>query len=127
MLAPVVDKVGMLRREQFKSSIMQLTFPLVVSVISPGPTPIPYTSPHVDLYSYQATAPHVTAVLYLAGLAAGGELSIQGRGTVTPSQGGLVVFTSGEENTHSVGEVIKGTRFGVTMFWSCDKELGIEL
>ena len=73
LLAPVVDKVEMLVRDQFSSSTMQLTFPLVVSVISPGPTPVPYTNPHVDLYSYQATAPHVTAVLYLAGLAAGGS------------------------------------------------------
>ena len=127
MLVPVVDKVGMLVKKQFNSSKMQLTFPLVVSMISPGYTPVQYTSPHVDLYSYRDTAPHVTAVLYLTGGISGGQLSIEGRGSVSPTQGGLVVFTAGEENTHWVGEVTNGTRVGVTMFWSCDQELGMEI
>ena len=100
MLAPVVDKVGMLVKKHFNSSKMQLTFALVVSMISPG---------------------------YLTGGTSGGQLSIEGRGSVSPTQGGLVVFTAGEENTHWVGEVTRGTRVGVTMFWSCDQEMGIQI
>ena len=67
----------------------------------------------------------MTTVLYLAG-GDGGQLNIQGRGAVTPTEGGLVMFTAGEENTHSVGEVTRGIRVAITMFWSCDVEFGIE-
>ena len=41
------------------------TFPLVLSQIRAGQTGRDYSKPHVDLYSYQDTLIHFTAVLYL--------------------------------------------------------------
>ena len=102
LLTPVVDIVRVLVKEQFNTSTMHLSFPLVVSLISPGVSTVPYSYPHVDLYSYPTTAPHLTAVLYLT-TQGGGGLHIQDRGTVSPSVGGLTLFTAGEENTHWVG------------------------
>ena len=128
MLSPLIENVRMLVKKEFNTSTMFLSYPLVVSLISPGNTVVPYTLPHVDLYSYDNTAPHITAVLYLAGRGVeGGGLHIEGRGVVTPARGGLVLFTAGEENTHWVEEVTKGTRVAVTIFWSCDKDMRLKI
>ena len=108
------------------NSTMELTFPLVVSMIRPGDTPVNYTSRHVDFYSYEDTLPHMTAVLYLT-KGAGGDLVVENRGKVEPTEGGLVIFTSGEENTHWLEKVTKEVRIAVTFFLTCDDELNFEL
>ena len=64
-LKPLRMLVRSLIETEFEVKEPRLTSPLVLSQIRPGQTGRNYSRPHVDLYSYQETLIHFTAVLYL--------------------------------------------------------------
>lgn len=45
--------------------------------------------------------------------------------TVEPRVGRVLMFTSGSENPHAVERVIKGTRYAITVSFTCDQKLAI--
>jgi len=47
--------------------------------------------------------------------------------TVTPSIGRMLMFTSGRENIHFVEPVSKGTRYALTIAFSCNPEHELDL
>lgn len=46
--------------------------------------------------------------------------------TVEPKKGRISMFTSGKENLHHVEKVKSGTRYAMTISFTCDKSYGIE-
>lgn len=46
--------------------------------------------------------------------------------TVEPKKSRVLVFTSGSENPHFVERVEKGTRYAITISFTCDKILAIK-
>lgn len=42
-----------------------------------------------------------------------------------PRMGRVLMFTSGSENPHAVERVIDGTRFAITVSFTCDEKLAI--
>ncbi|CAB3244605.1 unnamed protein product [Arctia plantaginis] len=89
-----------------------------------------YWHPHVDKETYQSF--HYTTLLYL------GDYNIDFKGgrfvfvdekfnrTVEPRKSRLSMFTSGRENLHYVEKVTSGTRYAVTISFTCDKHHAIE-
>lgn len=75
---------------------------------------------------------HYTTLLYL------GDYNIDFKGgrfvfvdnkfnsTVEPRKSRLSMFTSGHENLHYVEKVISGTRYAMTISFTCDKQHAIE-
>lgn len=46
--------------------------------------------------------------------------------TVEPRAGRILMFTSGSENPHAVERVLEGTRFAITVSFTCDTKLAID-
>lgn len=46
--------------------------------------------------------------------------------TVEPRIGRVLMFTSGSENPHAVERVMEGTRFAITVSFTCDAKLAID-
>lgn len=46
--------------------------------------------------------------------------------TIEPRKGRVSMFTSGAENEHFVEKVTKGTRYAITISFTCDKVASIE-
>ncbi|KAJ7404410.1 2-oxoglutarate and iron-dependent oxygenase domain-containing protein 3 [Willisornis vidua] len=88
-----------------------------------------YWHPHVDKVTYGSF--DYTSLLYLSDYSqdfGGGRfvfLDADSNKTVEPRAGRVSFFTSGSENLHRVERVLWGTRFAITISFSCDPEHGI--
>lgn len=83
-----------------------------------------YWHPHVDKETYESF--HYTSLLYLSDFGqdfSGGRfLFIDPKQNVTlePRKGRVLMFSSGEENVHFVERVNTGTRYAITVSFTCD-------
>ncbi|XP_041283265.1 2-oxoglutarate and iron-dependent oxygenase domain-containing protein 3 isoform X2 [Onychostruthus taczanowskii] len=88
-----------------------------------------YWHPHVDKVTYGSF--DYTSLLYLSDYSkdfGGGRfvfMDADSNKTVEPRAGRVSFFTSGSENLHRVERVRWGTRFAVTISFSCDPRHGI--
>ncbi|XP_011499007.1 PREDICTED: 2-oxoglutarate and iron-dependent oxygenase domain-containing protein 3-like [Ceratosolen solmsi marchali] len=86
-----------------------------------------YWQPHVDKETYKSF--HYTSLLYLSDYGrdfeGGRFIYIDKNGvntTVEPRKGRISMFTSGSENLHAVEKVTLGTRYALTVSFTCDKD-----
>ncbi|KAM4890148.1 2-oxoglutarate and iron-dependent oxygenase domain-containing protein 3 [Sylvia borin] len=114
------------------SSAMYLTKPTFFSRMnSTGAktTHDEYWHPHVDKVTYGSF--DYTSLLYLSDYSedfGGGRfvfMDADSNKTVEPRAGRVSFFTSGSENLHRVEKVQWGTRFAITISFTCDPEHGI--
>ncbi|NXD41869.1 OGFD3 protein, partial [Copsychus sechellarum] len=114
------------------SSAMYLTKPTFFSRMnSTGAktTHDEYWHPHVDKVTYGSF--DYTSLLYLSDYSkdfGGGRfvfMDADSNRTVEPRAGRVSFFTSGSENVHRVEKVQWGTRFAITISFSCDPAHGI--
>ncbi|NXH42781.1 OGFD3 protein, partial [Dicaeum eximium] len=114
------------------SSAMYLTKPTFFSRMnSTGAktTHDEYWHPHVDKVTYGSF--DYTSLLYLSDYSkdfGGGRfvfMDADSNKTVEPRAGRVSFFTSGSENLHRVERVQWGTRFAITISFSCDPQHGI--
>lgn len=83
-----------------------------------------YWHPHVDKVTYGSF--DYTSLLYLSDYGSdftGGRfifMDTDGNKTVEPRAGRLSFFSSGSENLHRVEKVSSGTRFAITVSFTCD-------
>ncbi|XP_066188199.1 2-oxoglutarate and iron-dependent oxygenase domain-containing protein 3 [Sylvia atricapilla] len=88
-----------------------------------------YWHPHVDKVTYGSF--DYTSLLYLSDYSedfGGGRfvfMDADSNKTVEPRAGRVSFFTSGSENLHRVEKVQWGTRFAITISFTCDPEHGI--
>ncbi|XP_037029477.1 2-oxoglutarate and iron-dependent oxygenase domain-containing protein 3-like [Bradysia coprophila] len=92
-----------------------------------------YWHPHVDKETYGSF--HYTSLLYLSDFGKdfnGGRFVFEDGAehnktlyTIEPKKGRVSIFTSGAENLHYVEKVTDGSRFAITISFSCDKESAI--
>lgn len=109
---------------------LHLTSPTFFSRITPAPAQTlhdEYWHPHVDKQTYESF--HYTSLLYLSGykkeFTGGRFVFIDGpenktHSIVEPKRGRVSAFTSGAENLHQVEMVGTGTRFAITISFTCD-------
>lgn len=110
-----------------------LTHPTFFSEITSKPAVTmhdEYWHPHVDKVTYKSF--HYTTLLYLSDY----NLDFKGgrfvfvddkfNRTVEPRKARLSMFTSGHENLHFVEKVNSGTRYAMTISFTCDKQHSIE-
>ncbi|XP_065181545.1 2-oxoglutarate and iron-dependent oxygenase domain-containing protein 3-like [Sycon ciliatum] len=89
-----------------------------------------YWHPHIDRTTYPSF--YYTSLLYLATKQQdfdGGDfvfLDKSANHTVEPRAGRLSFFTSGSENVHRVTPVTQGTRYAITISFTCDKNFAIK-
>ncbi|KAJ9595057.1 hypothetical protein L9F63_013654 [Diploptera punctata] len=91
-----------------------------------------YWHPHVDKETYESF--HYTSLLYLADYGRdfeGGRFVFIDKDdntnrTVEPRKGRVSMFTSGSENVHYVERVTSGTRYAITVSFTCDEKYAIE-
>ncbi|XP_071478176.1 2-oxoglutarate and iron-dependent oxygenase domain-containing protein 3-like [Diadema antillarum] len=89
-----------------------------------------YWHPHVDKETYETF--DYTSLLYLSDYGTdfhGGRfvfIDKKGNYTIEPKMGRLSFFTSGSENTHYVEKVSRGTRYAITVSFTCDKKHAIK-
>ncbi|XP_066589500.1 2-oxoglutarate and iron-dependent oxygenase domain-containing protein 3-like [Prorops nasuta] len=83
-----------------------------------------YWHPHVDKETYESF--HYTSLLYLNDFERdfkGGRFVFMDKNvnsTVEPRKGRVSIFTSGRENLHVVERVTSGTRYALTVSFTCD-------
>ncbi|XP_075149388.1 2-oxoglutarate and iron-dependent oxygenase domain-containing protein 3-like isoform X1 [Haematobia irritans] len=92
-----------------------------------------YWHEHVDKETYPSF--HYTSLLYLTtfnkDFKGGRFVFVDGNAenrttsSIEPKKGRVSAFTSGSENRHHVEQVSEGTRFAVTISFSCDKKHSI--
>ncbi|RZF44545.1 hypothetical protein LSTR_LSTR002318 [Laodelphax striatellus] len=108
--------------------VLHLTHPTFFSRLTSDPPSTPhdeYWHPHVDKETYESF--HYTSLLYLNTF---GEDYTGGRflfidpdnhtQIVEPKKGRVSMFTSGWENVHLVERVASGTRYALTISFTCD-------
>eukprot|EP00794_Sanderia_malayensis_P017052 gene17052-18769_t len=89
-----------------------------------------YWHTHIDKITYKTF--YYTSLLYLADYGTdfmGGRFVFVGKRsnkTVEPKRGRLSFFTSGSENPHYVEKVVSGTRYAITVSFTCDKSAAIK-
>lgn len=89
-----------------------------------------YWHPHIDKVTYGSF--DYTSLLYLSDYSrdfGGGRFVFVDEGsnsTVEPKAGRLSFFTSGSENLHHVEKVRWGTRYAITISFTCDPDHSIE-
>uniref|UniRef100_A0A8C5X2X4 2-oxoglutarate and iron dependent oxygenase domain containing 3 n=1 Tax=Malurus cyaneus samueli TaxID=2593467 RepID=A0A8C5X2X4_9PASS len=114
------------------SSAMYLTKPTFFSRMNSTEaktTHDEYWHPHVDKVTYGSF--DYTSLLYLSDYSedfGGGRflfMDADSNKTVEPRAGRVSFFTSGSENLHRVEKVQWGTRFAITISFTCDPEYGI--
>uniref|UniRef100_A0A8B9KW41 Urotensin-2 receptor 2 n=1 Tax=Astyanax mexicanus TaxID=7994 RepID=A0A8B9KW41_ASTMX len=114
------------------SSQMYLTKPTFFSRInSTGAktTHDEYWHPHIDKVTYGSF--DYTSLLYLTdyGVDFGGGrfvfMDSNSNRTVEPRAGRVSFFSSGSENLHRVEKVVWGTRYAITVSFTCDPDHGI--
>ncbi|XP_026273565.1 2-oxoglutarate and iron-dependent oxygenase domain-containing protein 3-like [Frankliniella occidentalis] len=121
--------------QHFKISpdVLYLTHPTFFSRLTnlpPGTEHDEYWHPHVDKDTYKSF--HYTSLLYLSDYGDdfdGGRFIFIDKdnvnSTVEPRKGRVSMFTSGKENTHFVERVRSGTRFAMTISFTCDPKHAI--
>ncbi len=88
-----------------------------------------YWHPHIDKITYRTF--YYTSLLYLSDFGTdfmGGRFTFIGKRsnkTVEPKLGRLSFFTSGSENPHFVEKVVNGTRYAITVSFTCDPKAAI--
>ncbi|XP_054167476.1 2-oxoglutarate and iron-dependent oxygenase domain-containing protein 3-like [Oppia nitens] len=90
-----------------------------------------YWHKHIDKNTYKSF--HFTSLVYLSTYGrdfTGGRFvfidkTIQKNITIEPKLGRLSAFTSGSENEHYVERVTSGTRFAITVSFTCDPKYAI--
>lgn len=89
-----------------------------------------YWHPHVDKVTYESF--HYTSLLYLNDFNKdfkGGRFLFVNKhsanATIEPRKGRVSMFTSGAENVHMVEKVTSGTRYALTVSFTCDKKFAI--
>lgn len=94
-----------------------------------------YWHPHVDKETYSSF--HYTSLLYLSDFRRefdGGRFIFVDENkaenttlnsSIEPKKGRISVFTSGAENLHFVEQVTKGTRYAITISFTCNKKFAI--
>jgi len=88
-----------------------------------------YWHPHVDKETYKSF--HYTSLIYLNDYSIdfnGGRFFFDDKNTsviVEPKQGRLSMFTSGHENVHHVERVVSGTRYAMTVSFTCDQKSAV--
>ena len=88
-----------------------------------------YWHPHIDKETYKSF--YYTSLLYLTEYGVdfqGGRFMFVGfpsNKTVEPRVGRLSFFTSGSENQHFVEPVESGTRYAITVSFTCDRKFAI--
>ncbi|XP_068161993.1 2-oxoglutarate and iron-dependent oxygenase domain-containing protein 3 [Antennarius striatus] len=88
-----------------------------------------YWHPHIDKVTYGSF--DYTSLLYLSDYGidfTGGRfvfMDQNGNRTVEPRAGRVSFFSSGSENIHRVERVTWGTRYAITVSFTCDSELAI--
>lgn len=148
-LAPykeLTDRVAAAAAEHFGATKLWLTAPSFFSRISADRPPKiendEYWHSHVDKLQYGSFI--YTALLYLNERGVdfeGGQLTFDAPSTgggapheqtgatvlarVSPKPGRLVLFSSGHEHPHHVTEVTAGTRFAVTIAFTCDERAAL--
>ncbi|KAI8500077.1 2-oxoglutarate and iron-dependent oxygenase domain-containing protein 3 [Branchiostoma belcheri] len=89
-----------------------------------------YWHPHIDKETYGSF--DYTSLLYLSDYGSdftGGRFVFvdkEANSTVEPRTGRVSFFTSGSENLHFVEKLASGTRFAITVSFSCDKKHAID-
>ncbi|PSN30117.1 2-oxoglutarate and iron-dependent oxygenase domain-containing protein 3 [Blattella germanica] len=115
-------------------SALYLTHPTFFSRLNAAPALTihdEYWHPHVDKETYESF--HYTTLLYLADYGRdfqGGRFVFvdndKANRTIEPRKGRVSMFTSGSENLHFVERVTAGTRYAITVSFTCDKQYAIE-
>ncbi|KAK8727795.1 hypothetical protein OTU49_009458 [Cherax quadricarinatus] len=122
----IADHFGINRNELY------LTHPTFFSRITPAPPQTihdEYWHPHVDKETYESF--HYTSLLYLTDYRYhfdGGRfifIDKDSNKTVEPRAGRVSAFTSGSENLHYVERVTNGTRYAITVSFTCDQRHAI--
>lgn len=117
---------------KLKPGLLHLTKPTFFSRITAKPaTNIhdEYWHSHIDKEQYERF--HYTTLLYLNTHQRdykGGRLIFDTRPlnhTMEPRSGRVLMFTSGKENPHHVEKVMSGTRYAITIPFTCDKNFAI--
>lgn len=123
---------------KLKSKSLYLTKPTFFSKLTNAEPKTPhdeYWHEHIDKETYESF--HYTALLYLSDFSVdftGGRfvfLDPYKKGqyhnvTIEPRLGRVAIFTSGGENKHKVERVLTGTRYALTIAFTCDKDRGID-
>ncbi|XP_065836391.1 2-oxoglutarate and iron-dependent oxygenase domain-containing protein 3-like [Oscarella lobularis] len=113
-------------------SLLYLTKPTFFSRMTSLPAKTlhdQYWHPHVDKVTYGSF--YYTSLLYLSDYDkdfTGGRfifVDSGGNKTVEPATGRVSFFTSGSENVHRVEKVMSGTRFALTVAFTCEKNQAI--
>lgn len=106
-----------------------LTFPTFFSKLEnkePANIHDEYWHKHVDKETYETF--HFTSLLYLSDYKKdfeGGRfifIDDNKHVAVEPRKGRLSIFTSGSENTHHVERVVNGSRYAMTISFTCDEK-----
>lgn len=107
------------------------TFFSELTAVPPATLHDEYWHEHVDKDTYPSF--HYTALIYLADHVrdfTGGrfvfiDAHMKANKTVDPKEGRVAAFTSGTENRHRVEPVTGGTRYALTMGFTCDSSKAI--
>jgi len=114
---------------------LYLSHPTFFSELTGLPAVTPhdeYWHPHVDKETYPSF--HYTSLLYLSDYKRdfeGGRFMFMDQNmkvnrSIEPKEGRVSAFTSGVENKHFVEPVTGGTRYALTMGFTCDKSKAIK-
>ncbi|XP_077980515.1 2-oxoglutarate and iron-dependent oxygenase domain-containing protein 3-like [Glandiceps talaboti] len=115
-----------------KPSRLHLTHPTFFSRMTNAPARTvhdEYWHPHIDKVTYETF--DYTSLIYLTDYSndfTGGRFVFvdkEANWTVEPKVGRLSFFTSGSENLHYVEKVASGTRYAITVSFTCDEEHAI--
>ncbi|XP_070581243.1 2-oxoglutarate and iron-dependent oxygenase domain-containing protein 3-like [Ptychodera flava] len=115
-----------------KASRLHLTHPTFFSRLTSAPATTvhdEYWHPHIDKVTYETF--DYTSLVYLTDYGKdfnGGRFVFvdkEANWTVEPKLGRLSFFTSGSENLHYVEKVSSGTRYAITVSFSCDEDNAI--
>jgi len=133
----VKDKVKAAVAEHFNldNEKLYLSHPTFFSELTGVPPVTPhdeYWHPHIDKETYPSF--HYTSLLYLADYKkdfTGGRFMFMDQNkkanhSIEPREGRVSAFTSGIENRHFVEPVSGGTRYALTMGFTCDKTKAIK-
>ena len=130
----VKEKIHLAVAQKFRidPKVLYLTKPTFFSRMTAKPAVTvhdEYWRPHIDKVTYGSF--FYTSLLYLSDAAkdfTGGRFVFLDKNvnkTVEPRLGRLSFFTSGSENEHFVEKVKGGTRFAITVSFTCDKRFAI--
>lgn len=117
---------------EIPKSKLYLTYPTFFSRMNARPAKTKhdeYWHPHIDKITYKTF--YYTSLLYLSEYGEdfmGGRFKFMNKNsnkTIEPRRGRLSFFTSGAENPHFVEPVISGTRFAITVSFTCDPKAAI--